>query len=772
MFLIYVNLIKSAVFGIDYGHENIKVGMALPGKSVHVALNQQSKRLSPSFFAFWNISSPTNSQISSHWSISDIDECNWAYLDAAKNHNLRFPGNGIKGFMPLLSSEHGFTRRESMALVLRHLICTVDEMRWKPETAQVSLSVEPFLSFQERYALQEVMELVNATFTGIVDSPTAAAYVYSLEKQILYQDNSKIVVFIDMGGQGTWASVFKFEPNDNSPIVTQLSIETNSSLGGNTMDSILANYLYQKFVEKNKVETSSKRVHQRFLEESRRSKEILTLNRNVDIKLEDVVDDFGLYYELTRDEFESLIQEYSISLQNLYNKVLESAGLTNNQIDSIELLGGLTRIPFLQESLKTISGMEKLNRTMNSDEAVALGATYYAATQSSAFIVKKINLHIKNNFDVSLLFNNHEILIYNRSSYLDQIIYIELPIEEVLPYNLTIATGNPLTPLSHFSINKPDYYNSNDTIKLTFSFNHLTIPILLNATLNDTLLSVDFYKPSWTVTQEDLIQSHKFIKRMDEVMEERRRLQQVQNDYESYLYKIKEKLEYDNIFKRVINNTEQEILLNSVNEHQQWLFSEHVSPFTEIILKEKLNQIQDLMRDPEMRAEQLIKRAPAFQLLNRTLILVNQFLTITCPKERPWLTEDQTQNLRDTYNFTYNWFIEKYTEQLQLNDTQNPCVKVSEIDIKKYFLEHSYNSTLRIKKPTPTPSPPPPTPIPNNTEPIIDLNQTNIDLNQTNIDLNQTNIELNQTNIDLNQTNIELNQTNIETNNNNTKEDL
>jgi molecular chaperone DnaK (HSP70) len=111
MFL-FLSLARSTVFGIDFGYEYIKVAMAAPGRGVHVALNQQSKRLSPSYFAIWNTSDPkTPVAAVGRLTPDQLSECSWSFLDAAKSHSLRFPHNMIKGLSPMLSTANGFTRR-------------------------------------------------------------------------------------------------------------------------------------------------------------------------------------------------------------------------------------------------------------------------------------------------------------------------------------------------------------------------------------------------------------------------------------------------------------------------------------------------------------------------------------------------------------------------------------------------------------------------------------------------------------------------------------
>ena len=202
MILFFAIFSKSAVFGIDFGSEYIKVSMAILGKGIHVVLNQQSKRLSPSYFSFWNNTNPNNSN-KEDWTIKDLDQCSWSFLDSAYSHYLRYPQNSIKGMLPLLGKEHGFTRRESFALILRHLIRTVNEGKNTPESARIVVSVDPTLSRQDRIALIEAVNLSKTTLLEIIDSPSSAAHVYSLERQNFFSSKPKNILFIDVGAERT-----------------------------------------------------------------------------------------------------------------------------------------------------------------------------------------------------------------------------------------------------------------------------------------------------------------------------------------------------------------------------------------------------------------------------------------------------------------------------------------------------------------------------------------------------------------------------------------
>ena len=607
-----------------------------------------------------------------------------------------------------------------MALVLRHLVSTVDGERWTPEVAQVVLTVEPFLPRVDRMAIIEAVRLSNATLTSIIDSPTAAAQVYSLEKRTLYQDKPKIVMFVDMGASYTWAALFQFVNGPTQPIANELSIVTNSSLGGNLMDEAIADLLIEKFKEQNKGIDSDEidgnpKIRRRFLEESRRAKELLTINKVVDVKIEDVVDDGMLNYKLTKEEFESLISDFNTSIINLWNSALEEANLTAEDVDSIELIGGVTRVPYVQDVLCSVSGMEKLNRTMNSDEAVALGAGYVGASQSNAFIVMKTIMAPFANTNVAIVHNDIKTELFGVKSRLNETVNYTFPASA--NGNVTIFADD--VPFETVFLNLPENTTDDVNVTLTWGFDEMTMPWILKVYVNDTAIYPNFTitRADWMMTEEEYFNSTEIIRRMDQILEERRKFQAIHNDYESYIYKIKDKLEYDPVFKKVVNETDRVNLTELAEAHQQWLFGDHEFPLNFTILSEKLQEIKSMAKAAEKRAEEYVKRAPAFHKLNKTLNVVLNDLNVTWPETRPWLTEEQLETVWRTYNRTREWFLEKYAEQLNKSDWEDPAVTVGEISTQQMLLEWSYNSTKRIQKPTPTPVPKPD----NETELLDDL---------------------------------------------------
>ncbi|KAH0789305.1 dnaK protein [Histomonas meleagridis] len=698
LWLALLNVVSATSFGIDLGSEYIKVSMAKPGKGIHVALNQQSKRLSPTYFAIWNISNPkeTNPK-GKHWTFKELEELNWAFLDSAKSHSLRFPQNMVKGVFPIQSSVKGFTKRETTALLLRHLISVIDESQWVPETSKLIFAVDPFLPISERVALMESVFIANSTIFSIIDAPTAAAEVYALERRSLYSTKPKKIMFIDIGASKTWASIFQFSNESDLLIAQELSISGNSSLGGNLIDSKLSEFLLQKFVEINKIEKpTNERFLLRFQEESRRIKEQLSLNHKVDIQLEDIIDEYGLQYQLTREEFDSLITEFNVSLTNLFNTAIHKANITINELDSIELIGGTTRIPYLQEILLNLSKMSKLNRTLNSDEVISIGAGYIGAILGREFVVRPVVIDSFINSNITIRHNNKTIQIFNESSRIYETYTYEYNSTENSPISL-IADKKLLT----INVNIPKNFTENVIVQLNISFNSCTIPYVSGVTLNGSINNdVNFVKDNWTMQLDEYKYGLKLIAVMDHIVKERENYQKINNDYESYIYKIKNNLNYDNVYKKVVNETERENILNIIDKNQKFLLKDRNNqqiPIKKLIYKFELfrNQTQKIVN----RVNEYIKRAPAFNSLNITLNMLHNAITVNWPKLKPWIPKEKIDEVWSVYNNTKLWLNEKYNEQRKVPDTEDPIVLVSEINMKKLVLEYAYNSTNRIPKP-------------------------------------------------------------------------
>ena len=714
---IFIKFIESNVFGIDYGSEYIKVGMALPGKSVHVALNQQSKRLTPSYFSFWNISNPENTKNEDHWTYHQLSECSWSFGDPANSHSKRFPLNSIKGMNLLLNNSHGFKKREILALMLKNLILTSGDGKFKPETSLIVFSVEPWLSRKERYAIKESVSLINSTLISIIDSPTASSMLYSLEKQTLFINSPKIVLFFDFGASHSWVSIFKFQIIRKKIHSEELIVYPDFQLGGNQIDEIISNYIKSKFIKKNGIFNFSLKVERQFLDEARRLKELLTLNDKVDIKLEDLIDDLGISFTFTKKEFEELINPFMNKINLLFDSAINKIKIKKDQIDSIELLGGSTRVPLVQETIKIWSGMSKLNRTLNSDEAMALGAGYIGATLSSSFVVSKVNMKLYCRINVSIKIDDEIIPIFNETSKLSEKIKIKRKISEINSLITIIIDGEG--ELFQYDLNYPTNVTENDIITLFFLFDNFSLPILSKAIINETLnIPIIFQQMNYMESQLSLMESSKFISQMDIIMKKRFKLNEIKNDHESFIYLLKDKINYNETFKVVLTSKELNLIEKTIIDHENWIqLNLNQKLFKDY--KDKLNELKKLNNIAENKLIERKKRFNSLQNLNNILINIFNFINNTYPNEKNWIPKESIKKLNNNYEKIIKWF--KKQEKLILKEipSEKLIVTSNEIDKKRIDLDTQLIAISKIPSPTPIPTEKPNLDIPPNKKPDL-----------------------------------------------------
>ena len=705
MFLFFACFTSSVIFGVDFGSDNIKLGIALPGR-IEVALNQQSKRYTPSYFSIYNMSNKQKTQVPAHWEKKQIRDLEWNFAYEAQTHNRRFPQNVVKGMPKLLENSHGLTGREQAALILKNLISTSADQKFNFEQSTLMFAVEPWLSRKERYALKEAVQIGESNIAGITDSPTAAATTYALERQGFYANKSKIVAFLDLGQSHTWISIFNFSSNGTKLAAEQLSVASNMSLGGFLVDEKVADLFMQKFAEQNNLKPPfSERVKQRFLDEARRSKERLTISDKTDAAIEDVIDDYCFNYVFTREEFNSLLSDVAGSLSALLDESLAKANMSKDLLDSIELLGGTTRVPFINETIRNWSGMEKLNRTMNSDEAIALGAGYVGASTSSSFIIQKVNMSSFALCNVSFYDekgNNYS--LFTEKNRLTDTAIVNFSIA-TLPKKITIHVEGE-GDFETFAVKIPDTIPSgeisqDDKVSLEFGFDEITIPVLKKATVVfGSKLNVEATgKASWMITNNQLWSGIGIIHKMQNVLKKRVDLMKLMNEHESLIYKIQDRLDCDYEFLEVLTEEEKQNITEEVRIHQEWSSNE-TEKKTKKILRSKLRELNALTEDPDLRVSEHQKRPEAIKELNKSIINVKKEIK-SIKKYRKWITEENLTVLREVLNSTIEWFHDKLKIINQENITSNPVVLASDFNRRRNALEDRLDRVKEIPKPKP-----------------------------------------------------------------------
>merc|ERR1712157_654744 len=276
----------------------------------------------------------------------------------------------IKLNCPALNKE--FSPEEISAQVLRKLINDAT-IYLGQDVNQAVITVPAYFNDSQRQATLDAGQIAGIDVLRIINEPTAASLAYGLDKK----QNQTILVF-DLGG-GTF-DVSILEVGDG--IFEVLATAGDTNLGGDNFDKILVNWLMDEFYETEKIDLRKDvQALQRLTEATEKAKIELSTIKKTQINLPFITANKEgpkhIAKELTRDIFGELCKDLIDRCKIPVEKALSDAGLTKLDIDEVVLVGGSTRIPAIQELVKSMTG-KKLNQSVNPDEVVAIGAAIQA----------------------------------------------------------------------------------------------------------------------------------------------------------------------------------------------------------------------------------------------------------------------------------------------------------------------------------------------------------------------------------------------------------
>merc|ERR1712194_458030 len=278
--------------------------------------------------------------------------------------------NNIKINCPALNKD--FSPEEISAQVLRKLISDATDYLGQ-EVKQAVITVPAYFNDSQRQATVDAGKIAGIEVLRIINEPTAASLAYGLDKK----QNETILVF-DLGG-GTF-DVSVLEVGDG--IFEVLSTAGDTNLGGDDFDKALVRWLVDDF-EKQEGTNLTKDIQalQRLTEAAEKAKTELSNSETTTINLPFITADKTgpkhIQQDLTREKFESLCKGLIDRCRIPVEKALKDAKLDKSGINEVVLVGGSTRIPAIQELVRSLT-RKKPNRSVNPDEVVAIGAAIQA----------------------------------------------------------------------------------------------------------------------------------------------------------------------------------------------------------------------------------------------------------------------------------------------------------------------------------------------------------------------------------------------------------
>ncbi len=343
------------IIGIDLGTTNSCVAVMEGGEAVVIA-NAEGNRTTPSVVSFSKSGERMVGQVAKRQAVTNPDRT----ISSIKREMGSAYKVGIDG--------KNYTPQEISAMVLQKLKADAEAYLGQNVTEAV-ITVPAYFTDSQRQATKDAGKIAGLDVKRIINEPTAAALAYGVDKE----QDQKIMVY-DLGG-GTF-DVSILEIGDG--VIEVLATAGNNRLGGDDFDECIVNYMLDEFKKSDGIDLrSDKMAMQRLKEAAEKAKIELSGVTSSNINLPDITADANgpkhLDLTLTRAKFNELTAHLVEKTAGPVRQALSDSGLSASDLSKVLLVGGSSRIPAVQDMVKSLTGKEGF-KGINPDECVAIGA--------------------------------------------------------------------------------------------------------------------------------------------------------------------------------------------------------------------------------------------------------------------------------------------------------------------------------------------------------------------------------------------------------------
>ena len=371
------------IIGIDLGTTNSCVSV-LDGGEAKIIENAEGKRTTPSVIAYTDIetlvgetaqrqrvTNPKNTLFGIKRLIGNSFDSEEVQRDIeimpfniikAENGDAWVEVNSKKMAPPQVSAE-----------ILKKMKKTAENYLGEPVDGAV-ITVPAYFNDAQRQATKNAGKIAGLDVKRIINEPTAAALAYGVDKT----EDEQVIAVYDLGGGTFDVSIIEISVIDGEKQIEVLSTNGDTHLGGEDFDNILINHLVNEFQEKEGVDLRKDSLAlQRVKDAAEKAKIELSSAIQTSVNLPYVTADATgpkhMDIQLTRAKFQSLVEQLIDRSFKAIDQAISDSGMSKKEITDILLVGGMTRMPLVQEKVATYFGKEP-RKDVNPDEAVATGA--------------------------------------------------------------------------------------------------------------------------------------------------------------------------------------------------------------------------------------------------------------------------------------------------------------------------------------------------------------------------------------------------------------
>lgn len=409
----------STPFGVDLGNNNTVIACAR-NRGIDIIVNEVSNRSTPSLVGFGMKNrfigeSGKNQQTSNvkntvenlkrilGLNYNDPDfEIEKKYFSVPL---LETQDGGIAAKVRFLGEQQEFTSIQLAAMYINK-IKDIAYKETKGNFQDICLSVPVWYTEKQRRAAADACRIAGLNPVRIVNEVTAAAVGYGVFKaNDLPEDEPKKVAFVDIGHSSYQVSIAAVKKGE----LKILGSAYDKHFGGRDFDYAIAEHFVAEFKNKYKINVEENpKAFYRLLTAAEKLKKVLSANTQAPFNVESLMNDIDVSSSLSREELEEYVKPLLDRVHVPVELALKSAGLSASDIDSIEVIGGCTRVPSLKSKLSEVFGGKPLSFTLNQDEAIARGNAFICATHSPTVRVRPFKFEDYNPFSVSYFWDKQE----------------------------------------------------------------------------------------------------------------------------------------------------------------------------------------------------------------------------------------------------------------------------------------------------------------------------------------------------------------------------
>jgi len=374
------------IIGIDLGTTNSCVSV-LEGNDPVVIPNSEGGRTTPSVVAFAKngerlVGQPAKRQAVTNPknTVFSIKRFMGRYMNEITDEKTKVPyevvpGDGNSARVKI--DDRIYSPPEISAMILQKMKKTAEEYLGQ-EVTEAVVTVPAYFNDAQRQATKDAGEIAGLTVRRIINEPTAAALAYGLDKK----NKEQIIAVYDLGGGTFDVSVLQL----GDGVFEVKSTNGDTHLGGDDFDQRLIDFLADEFKNQEGIDLRKDPMAlQRLKEASEKAKIELSSSMQTDVNLPFITatQDGPKHLNITisRAKFEQMIDDLVERTRIPCEKAIKDAGISTSRIDEVILVGGSTRIPKVQDLVKSLFGREP-NKGVNPDEVVAVGAAIQGAVLS------------------------------------------------------------------------------------------------------------------------------------------------------------------------------------------------------------------------------------------------------------------------------------------------------------------------------------------------------------------------------------------------------